>query len=55
MLWDSELITKSFLNEINEFLVVLDTRGDDQTFLRSDVIHNKLTHHTSINVVDVLG
>ena len=34
--------------------MVLDSACNDKAFLRSDVIHNKLLEHSSVNVVQVV-
>ena len=54
MLWDRVELTESFLDKVNIFLVVLDATGNNEALLRSDVVHNELLDHASINVIEVL-
>lgn len=53
MLWDSEEISKSLLNEFNILTMVLDTGGDNEALLWGDVVHNKLLEHAGVNVRNV--
>ena len=54
MLWDWKILTKSLLDKLNIFLVVLHSTGNNEALLRSDVVHNELLNHPGINVVEVL-
>jgi hypothetical protein len=54
VLGDREELTKSFLNKVNILLVVLDATGNDDTPLRSDVVHDELLDHACINIVKVV-
>lgn len=55
VLWNWEHITESLLNEVNVFLVVFDTGGNDKALSWGNIVHNELLKHSGINVVDVLG
>lgn len=49
VLRDGEDISKTFLNKLNVFSVVLDTGGNDEALLGGDVIHNKLLKGASVD------
>lgn len=55
MFGHGEDFTETFLNEFDVFVVVLDTGGDDEALLGSDVVHNELLEHAGINVTNVAG
>ena len=52
--WNWEHISKSFLDKVDIFFMVLDTRGNDQTLSWGDVVHDELLKHSSVDVVGVL-
>ena len=55
MLWNWIQVSESLLNEVDIFLVVLDTTCDNQALSWSDVVHDELLKESSIDVVDVFG
>lgn len=55
LLWYWKEFTKSFSDEVEVFSVVSDTTGNNKTFFWSDVFHNELLDHSSINVINVTG
>ena len=54
VLGDSEHISKTFLGELNVFLVVLDAGGNDEALLGGDVVHDEFLEAAGIEVADVL-
>jgi len=48
-------VTESLLNEVDIFLVVLDTTGNDEALSWRNRVHDELLHHSCIDVVNVLG
>lgn len=55
MLWYWVEVSKSLLDEVDVLLVVGDTTGNDQALSWSDVVHDELLEHSSVNVIDVLA
>jgi len=53
--WDWEELSKSFSDEIKVFRVVLDTTGNNETLSWSDVFHDELLEHSSVNVSNIAG
>lgn len=54
MLGDTVKLTKALSDEINVLTMTLDTTGDNEAFLGSDVVHHELLHNTCIKVADVV-
>jgi len=54
MLWNWIEATESLFSEINEFLVILNTTSNNKALSWSDVVHNELLKHSSIDVVNIL-
>ena len=53
MLRDAVEFAKSFSDEINILTMALDTTGNNEGLLGSDIVHHELLHHAGINVADV--
>lgn len=47
-------LTKALSDEINVLAMALDTTGNDEALLGSDVVHHELLHNACINVSDVV-
>jgi len=55
VLWQSRVISKTLTDELYEFIVVLDTVGDNKAFAGGDVVHDELLETAGIKVSDVLN
>ena len=53
VLWDWEELSKSLLDEVDVFLVILDSTGNNKALSWGDVVHDELLEHSSVNVVNV--
>ena len=53
LLWNSEHISEALLDEVNVLTMVLDTTGDDQALLWSDVLHDELLEDAGVKVLNV--
>lgn len=54
VLRDTMKLTKALSNEINILAMALDATGDDEAFLRRDIVHHELLHDTCVNVGDIV-
>ena len=53
VLWDGLEFTNALLNQLNKFLMVVDTRGNNQALVWSDVVHHEVLHGTGVDLTNL--
>lgn len=47
-------LTETLTDKVNVLTMALDTRGNNETFLGSDVVHHELLHGSGVEVTDIV-
>jgi len=55
VLWDWKKFSESLLNKIYVFFMIFNTTSDNKAFSWSNIIHDELLKHSSVNVVHVVS
>lgn len=55
VLWGWQQLTESLLDEINVFLMVLNSAGNNKAFTWGDIVHDEVLKKSGIDIVNILG